>query len=65
MSAANTASTLTDSERADYELLGRAKVIIEWLLDRPGDDSTEYAREWLKRYERQMRPDTVNAEFTS
>ncbi len=55
MSAEKKASTLTDRERADYELLGRAKVIIEWLLDRPGEDSTAYARTWLERYEQQMK----------
>jgi hypothetical protein len=51
-----TLSTLTDRERADYQLLGGAKVIIGWLLDKPGPDSEAYAREWLAEYEKQMQP---------
>lgn len=50
---------LTDGERTDCELLGRAKTIIEWLLDQPGivhtsPVSTQFAREWLQRYEERM-----------
>ena len=50
-----TQSTLTDQERADYQLLGRAKVIIEWLLADPGETPNAYAREWLEQYKASMK----------
>lgn len=57
-----TLSTLSDRERADYQLLGGAKVIIGWLLDKPGPDSEAYAREWLAEYEKTMQTVMQDAE---
>lgn len=52
---------LTDDERADYMLLGRAAGIIEWLLDARSERSREHASEaanlWLAEYRQRLQKD--------